>query len=60
MFRMLLLVVLTCLAWIAAASYCFVDQPWHWWAAAGFLAFACFLSIRLIVAAARGLSRVGL
>jgi hypothetical protein len=60
MFQTLAHIALTIVAWMAAGYFCFSDAPWHWRAALALLALACFLSVRLIIAAARGLSRVGL
>lgn len=59
MFRTLGTIALTILAWMASGFYCFVDRPWHWYAAIALLSLACFLSVRLMLAAARGLSSLG-
>lgn len=59
MFRPLALLALTIAAWMASGFYCFVDRPWHWYAAACLLALACALTVYLMLAAARGLSKLG-
>ncbi len=59
MFRIFGLIALTLLAWFAAGFFCVADVPWHWWAVLILLVLACFLTVRLLLAAARGLSRIG-
>ena len=59
MFQTLATIALAILSWLASGFYCFADRPWHWEAAAALLVLACFLTIRLMLAASRNLSRIG-